>query len=97
MQDENKNKISILKLNKIWPLEDELISIIKKFKKVIFVEESIKSGGIAEHLAAKLLEQKFKGDYLIKAIDNQFVSQATVAQSLNDLGFNFNSLSELIF
>ena len=38
-----------------------------------------------------------KGDYLIKAIDNQFVSQATVAQSLNDLGFNFNSLSELIF
>lgn len=97
LQGENKNKISILKLNKIWPLEDEIISIIKNFKKVIFVEESIKSGGIAEHLAGKLLEQKFKGDYLIKAIDNQFVSQATVEQSLNDLGFNFNSLSELIF
>ena len=86
----------ILKLNKIWPLEDEVISIIKNFKKVIFVEESIKAGGIAEHLAAKLLEQKFKGNYLIKAIDNKFVSQATVAQSLDDLGFNFNSLSELI-
>lgn len=96
LQEENKNRISILKLNKIWPLEDEVISIIKNFKKVIFVEESIKAGGIAEHLAAELLEQKFKGDYLIKAIDNKFVSQATVTQSLDDLGFNFNSLSKLI-
>ena len=91
----NKN-ISILKLDKIWPLSDEIFKLVFGFKKIVFLEESMKFGGIAEHFGLKLLEAGYKGSYLAKAIDGQFVAQATVGKSLENLGFDFSHLNNII-
>ena len=82
---EKYSEINILKLNKIYPICDEAVSVAKKFSEIYFFEESVKSGGIAEHFAARLLDSGYKGLYKIFAIDNEFVKSASVDFALNKL------------
>lgn len=73
---------ALIKLNKIYPLNDDLLNKIKDYKEIYFFEEGIKNGGIAEKLAAKLVEQNLMIKYKIIAIDNEFVSSASTKSSL---------------
>ena len=77
------NDISILKLNKIYPLSDELVKTVLSFEDVYFFEESQKSGCIGEYLASRLLESSYKGKYTIKAVENKFIQAAETSQALN--------------
>ena len=80
-----KNKmtdINIVKLNKIYPLSSELIFLLSDFENIHFFEETEKSGGIGEYLAALLLENGYKGNYTINAVENKFVAAAGVSSSL---------------
>ena len=56
--------VSVLKIGKIFPVEHELIEIAKKHKTVLFFEESVESGSIAEHFGTKLYESGFEGKYI---------------------------------
>ncbi len=60
------------------------------------VEEAIKNGGIGEHFGIKLMENDYNGKYIIKAIENQFVPQATVNKALEKLGFTVFEIEELL-
>ncbi len=84
--------ISVLKLNKIYPINENAIEISMDFDEIYFFEESIKSGSIAEHFATKLVEKGFNGKYLIHAIDGDFVSAASVESSLNKLKLDSSSM-----
>ncbi len=74
--------VKIIKLNKIFPLSDELVENLMSYKTLHFFEESVKSGGIAEHLAARLLEKGFKGEFKIHAVEDKFVPAANVSAAL---------------
>ena len=89
--DENDD-FDIIKLNRIFPIDDEVISIISKYKSVYFFEEGIRSGGIAEHMASRLLEVGAKCDYSIFAVDGEFVPQQTTAQALKEYGLDTESI-----
>lgn len=91
---DNNIDVSILKLDKIWPIEEEIVKLVLQFNEILFVEESVKSGGIAEHLGIMLMEHSYNGRYKIKAIDNKFVPQASMAESLDDLGFTAEKLEK---
>ncbi|MDR1892245.1 MAG: 1-deoxy-D-xylulose-5-phosphate synthase [Oscillospiraceae bacterium] len=78
----------ILKLNRIWPLEKEAVLAALPYNRVFFFEEGIKSGGIAEHFAAALLETGFGGKYTIHAVENRFVPCMTVPRALSVLGLD---------
>ncbi len=84
--------INILKLNKIYPFSEELIAVAKDFKEIHFFEESVKSGGIAEHFAAELLQSGYSGKYNIHAVDNCFVKAAKVSSSLKKLGLDSEAM-----
>lgn len=71
--------VTVIKLNKIYPLSDELVNTVLGFKKVYFYEESIKSGSVSEHLAARLLENLFSGSFKAVNISNTFVPACDVA------------------
>ncbi len=45
-------KVDFIKLNKIFPLGNELINTLNRYKKLYIFEEGIKVGGIGEHIAA---------------------------------------------
>lgn len=87
----NDKCIDMLKLTTIFPLDKKIIEIVSKYKRVIIFEESIKCGGIAEHLSSMLLENKFKGNVYLHCIE-QFVKQATVDNSLNNLGLSTDKI-----
>lgn len=82
------DSLSIVKLNKIYPISGELVRGLKGCKRIDFYEETVKSGGIGEHLSALLFENGFKGEFIIHAVDNEFVPMASTASSLKRLGLD---------
>lgn len=94
--EKEEHNISLLKLTQIAPIPLSVITLALSYKQVVFVEEGIRTGGIAEQLGAMLLERGFKGKYQIKAIENKFVQQGDVDTLFEKLGFDVNSLADLI-
>jgi len=89
---EESEDVCIVKLNKIYPLSDDLIKTVSQFDEVYFFEESEKSGGIGESLAARLLENGFSGNYSHHAVENRFVSAAETTESLKECGLDKDSI-----
>ncbi len=89
---EADESITLIKLNKIFPISDALVLGLKNCKKIDFYEESVKSGGIGEHLSALLLENGFKGEFIIHAVNNEFVPMAKTDVALKKLGLDYESM-----
>lgn len=87
-----KDDINILKLNKIYPISNEVINILKNYDDIHVFEETQKSGCIGEHLASMLLEESYKGKFNIHAIDNYFVPASTVAAALKNNGLDYDAM-----
>ena len=88
--------VVVLKLNRIWPIPEEAIKKLQNAKNVFFFEEGIKSGGVGEAFAAKLLSNGFKGKYEHIAIENTFVHHAKVAELLDELLLSADKMVEKI-
>lgn len=80
-------KPHIIKLNLISPVVPQAVKALQKYKKVWFVEEGVKVGGIAEHYAAALALSEFTGRYAIHAIENIRVPHMTVPEQFELFGF----------
>ena len=80
----NKNgiKVDVVKLNKIYPVSENLANILKKYDKVFLFEEGIRKGGISEHIVTMADLKSYK----ITAIENTFVSAAGIEASRRNLG-----------
>ncbi len=89
---ENLGDISVLKLIKIYPINDDIIDIAKKYDKIYFYEEAMKNGSIAEHLLIKLYESGYKGEYKITAVNQEFVKQSSVASAFKRHGMDALSI-----
>ena len=70
--------VKIVKLNKIKPFPCGADQSVIACGNVFFFEEGMRSGGVGETFASKLLESGFKGKYSITAVDGEFVSHASV-------------------
>ena len=68
-----------------------MISRLLSFDSILFFEEGVQSGGIAEKLGLKLILNGYKGKYLVRAV-NGFVKQNTVAGQLKEFGLDFDSI-----
>ncbi len=84
------NSFDIIKLNKICPLSDKLIETIKKYKRILVFEETIKNGGIGEHLLSRL--GGWNGEFQIHAVENRFVPAASVFSALKSNGLDSQSM-----
>ena len=88
--------VSVLKLNKIFPINPQAVEILKDYKVAYFFEESEKSGGIAEHLSAMLAEVGFGGKYVINAVENGFVPAAETSSALEKCGLSYNGILKVL-
>lgn len=84
--------VSILKLNKIKPINTEAVRYAGKFENIFFYEESMKVGGVAEHFASLLEEKAFNGSFTITAVENKFVKPAEVSEQLKEFGLDTESI-----
>lgn len=89
-------EINIIKLNKIYPLSQELIETINEFDEIHFFEESVKNGSIAEHLSTALISNNYSGKYMVHAVENKFVPAATIDSALKSNGLDTESMLRCI-
>lgn len=86
----------VIKLNKIYPISDKIVSLLQGYKEVYFFEEGILSGGIAEHIGCRLLECGYKGKYVVNAIENEFVGASAVTSALKKYKLDVESMIEIV-
>lgn len=86
LRSEGKS-VDILKLVKIHPIESDIIDIAKNYDGVIFIEEGMEKGSIAQGLGYQLKKEHYK----IHAITD-FVKQSTVEQALKIHGLDKKSI-----
>ena len=89
------NSLNVLKLNKIFPIDKCIFKLLEKFDEIHIYEETQKSGGIGEHLAAILLENSYTGHFSIHAIEDKFLPASTIAAALESNGLDFKSMLKI--
>lgn len=95
LKERNIN-IKVIKLNKVKPISDDAISAVLDSSHVFFYEESEMSGGAGEIFNMMLTKARFNGKFILKAIDDKFVSHATIEILLNEFGFDAQSMVNYI-
>lgn len=87
--------VSVIKISKLNPLSEELISELAVFDRLFFFEEGILNGSVAEKIGVKLLQQGYKGIYRISAITD-FVKQASVESQRKRYGLDAESIVKTV-
>lgn len=82
-----------LRLVKISPLPEKLLEIAAGYQRVVFFEEGMLNGGIAQRLGAQLMQSGFAGKFEMAGAES-FVPQATVEQQLAMFGLDENGMAE---
>jgi len=90
-------KPTIVAVSSIKPLDEKfLLSEILKYKRVITIEENVKSGGFGSLILEFLNENRVSKHLDMIAIEDCFVPHGTRARLLEEYGFSGNSLVERI-
>lgn len=92
----NVENTDCLILNKIYPFNDNMIETLKSYKKILFFEEGIKSGGIGEKLMCALYSSGYNGRFLINAVDSSFVKAAETESQLKKYCLDRQSIIEKV-
>lgn len=71
-----------IKLNKIYPLEDNLINELSKYDNIYIFEEAVKSGSVGEKIISKLSNLNYMGKIKQVAVNDEYVNAASVNKQL---------------
>lgn len=91
----SNDNCDILKLVKIFPIEQEIVNICMAYKEIFFFEESSRSGGVAEKLLNMLYLNDYKGNFSITAVDG-FVKQSSVERCMEKYNLDSNGMKKII-
>ena len=80
--------VGVLKLGLVKPIAEGALAYAKQFDSIVFFEEGIKHGGVAEDMCARLHETGWQGRYSVVAPDECFVPHASVNASLAKIGLD---------
>lgn len=86
---------SVIKINRILPLDEDAIEAAFKYEKILFAEEGIRNGGIGMQFITKLALHGYQGKTMLHAIDN-FVPQSSVDRALKLLHLDAEGLISLL-
>ncbi len=88
--------VKIVKLNKIKPMPVGAVGNALECENVFFFEEGVRSGGVAEKFGSLLLENGFKGRYSITAVEDEFVTHASVARLMQKYSMDADGMVDKI-
>lgn len=86
----NKYVIRLVKLVKVYPLDfEKIFSLIEGARMIYILEEGIKSGGIAEKIAAECAQndRMRSQKIVIRAIENPLIEQGDLSSLYSSCGF----------
>ena len=84
----------VIKLNRIKPIDENVINELKHCKNIFFFEEGIRSGGVGDVFASMLAENDICAHFKHIAVNDEFVKQATVDSQLSHYKLDSNSIIE---
>lgn len=88
--------VSVLKLNRIKPIDAACFETAMFFSRIYFVEEGIRSGGVGELFCARLAERGYHGSCSVRAIEDTFVQQGPVDVLLHLLKLDADGIAAQI-
>lgn len=91
-----KTPVSFLKLNKIYPIADDVVKKLLSFKRILFVEEGYQQGAIGSYLGNQLINRQYKGIYRNFGINNQFLKSGKPDQLLKEAHLDGESIARMI-
>ncbi len=83
----------MLRLVRVSPLPDGVVSLAMKYKRVVFFEEGSLKGGAAEGFFSELARRGFKGTLESVGVDGRFVPVGTVAEQLEMFGLDVKGMT----
>ncbi len=86
----------LLKLTRIFPLEQAIIAIAKQYKTVIFFEEGMGNGGISTLFGSMLAESGYTGSY-IRISSDEFIKHASIPSILEKLNLSEHAICRYIY
>jgi len=88
--------LKIIKLNRIKPIDPAAVEAAKSCRALAFFEEGVRSGGIGESFARRLLESGFAGCFRLTAVEDCFVEQAEAAALLQRHRLDASGMQEIL-
>jgi len=85
--------LSVLKLNRVLPLTDDVVAIAKEYACVLVMEET--RGGMGELLGSALLKAGYAGRYGVRSIE-ETLGACTTAQGLNRVGLDVEGIASFV-
>ena len=89
--EEHNEKVCLIKINRIKPIDAGITEHIKGVNRIIFAEEGYKSGGVGECFASMLKENGINAAYTHIAVD-EFVKQASVQSQIRRYKLDCDSI-----
>ena len=90
-------QVDVMKINRIKPLDLDMIRQAAEYQKIYFFEEGMEAGGVGEHFCRLLYESKYHGDFSLTGIGDSFVQQASVERELEWNGLDENSMVKIVY
>ena len=84
--------VKVIKLIRIYPLNEKLLNSVMSASTVLFAEEGIKQGGVAQSFVSALAEKGYKGKALICAVDGKVPSVGSRTELFEDCGLSSESI-----
>lgn len=85
-----------IKLNRIKPINPNVLDLLKNVKTVYFFEEGIKSGGVGECFGSMLAESDVKAKFRHICIEDEFIKQASVESQLKKYRLDKESIIDIV-
>ncbi len=85
-----------IKLNRIKPINPNVLDLLKNVKTVYFFEEGIKSGGVGECLGSMLAESDVTAKFRHICIEDEFIKQASVESQLKKYRLDKESIIDIV-
>ena len=93
---EEGSDIDILKLGLVKPVPPEAVTSAVGYGTIVFFEEGIQHGGIAEDFCSLLSQSGWQGHFIIRAVNDRFIPHATVNSALAGLGLDADGMYDTI-
>lgn len=90
---EGGQALSVLKLNRVLPLTDEVVSLASSYRCVLVAEETC--GGVGDLLGSALLKVGYTGRYAVRSI-TETLGACTTEQGLHRVGLDADGIESFI-
>ena len=85
--------VSVLKLNRILPVEAEVVALAAQYQCVLVLEET--RGGVGDLLGSRLMQAGYGGKYAVRAIE-ETLGACTTEQGLQRVGLDAEGIASFV-